>query len=147
MKIRLLYGFTLALTCSASCFGDQLLQTSTTWAGEKLAYPDGQAQITSEKLRIPAGKTSPFHCHPVPTMGYILKGDVQVETKDGNKTLLKQGESAVEVLKTLHRGTAVNGDAEIIVFYAGAEGIPTTVMAGSDSSHALCTPSVVAASS
>ena len=36
------------------------------------------------------------------------------------------------LMNTLHRGRAVGGAADIIVFYAGAEGVPTTVLPNTD---------------
>jgi quercetin dioxygenase-like cupin family protein len=89
-------------------------------------------------LRLEEGKEVPYHCHPVPTMGYVLKGSVEVETDKGDITVLHQGESAIEVMKTVHRGKAVNGPAEIVVFYAGAEGVPNTVMQDDEKAEDFC---------
>ena len=71
-------------------------------------------------------------------MGYVLKGSVEVETASGDKIILNQGESAIEVMKTVHRGIALNGPAEIVVFYAGAEGIPNTVMLDDENAEKFC---------
>lgn len=111
-----------------------LLETHTSWDGGALAYPAGDAQITSVMLHIEPGEVPPFHCHPVPTMGYVLNGTLEVETQKGDKVRLEPGSSVVEVMNTAHRGLAVDGPVDIIVFYAGAEGIPTTVLPGSDES-------------
>ena len=109
-----------------------LLETQTSWDGGDLAYPTGKARVTSVMLRIEPGDKPPFHCHPVPTMGYILRGTLEVETERGDTRRIGEGSAIVEVMNTLHRGRAVGGPVEIIVFYAGAEGIPTTVLPGSD---------------
>ena len=79
-----------------------------------------------------------FHCHPVPTLGYILQGDLAVETKNGNKIILKEGESLVEVMRTIHRGRAVNGPVEVIVFYAGSTSMPNTVYPENDPNGEYC---------
>jgi quercetin dioxygenase-like cupin family protein len=115
-----------------------LLKSTTSWDGGDIYYPDGNAEITSFILKLEEGKEVPYHCHPVPTMGYVLKGNVEVETANGDKTVLKQGESAIEVMKTVHRGIALDGPAEIIVFYAGAEGIPNTVMLDDENAEKFC---------
>jgi quercetin dioxygenase-like cupin family protein len=104
-----------------------LLKSSESWDGGSFAYPKGKAEISSVKLSLEEGKDAPFHCHPIPTMGYISKGEVLLETEDGKSKAYKEGESVIEVMKTVHRGKATKGDVEIIVFYAGAEGIPLTV--------------------
>jgi len=117
---------------------EELLRTTTTWEGGDIIYPEGKPEITSIKLKISEGETTPFHCHPVPTLGYILKGKVEVETKSGKKVTLSEGESVVEVLKTLHRGRAIGGPVEIVVFYAGATSIPNTVLSKDDQSLKYC---------
>lgn len=127
-----------ALFLAAILQAETLLETTTTWEGHPIVYPEGQAKVTSVKLVIEAGETTPFHCHPVPTLGYILKGPVEVETKDGDSVLLKEGESAVEVLRTVHRGRAIDGPVEILVFYAGAVDIPTTVLPANDPDNRYC---------
>ncbi len=122
-------GF-FVLCFSAHLFSgvELILQSDSSWDGGKFSYPKGSPEITSVKLSLAEGKDAPFHCHPVPTMGYISKGQVVVETKDGKSLEVKQGDSVIEVMKTVHRGKSLNGDAEIIVFYAGAKKIPVTVL-------------------
>lgn len=61
---------------------ETLLQTTTSWDGGDFVYPAGDAQVTSVKLSVDENTDMPFHCHPVPTMGYIISGSLEVETKD-----------------------------------------------------------------
>jgi quercetin dioxygenase-like cupin family protein len=116
----------------------ELLKTTTTWEGQTIRYPLGEAEVTSVRLTIAEGEITKFHCHPVPTLGYILNGTVEVETINGDKKLLKQGESVAEVLRTVHRGKAIGGKVEIIVFYAGTTNIPNTVFPEDDPQHVFC---------
>ena len=53
---------------------------------------------------------------------------MRVETENGKTTLLGAGAAVVEVMQTLHRGRAVDGPAEILVFYAGSRQLPNTVI-------------------
>ena len=117
---------------------EKLLQSSQSWDGGEINYPEGQAEITSLKLKLLKGHSTKFHCHPVPTFGYIVKGDLQVETLNGNKTLMKKGESILEVMKTIHKGTAIDSEVEIVVFYAGAKDIPNTVLMDSELAEKYC---------
>lgn len=117
---------------------DVILQSSTSWDGEPIAYPKGTPEITAVKLVLEPGQDVPFHCHPVPTFGYIVKGDIEVTKKSGQKTILKEGTSVIEVMRSVHKGRAVDGTVEIIVFYAGAKGVPTTVLPEHDSAHEFC---------
>ncbi|NOY63041.1 MAG: cupin domain-containing protein [Gammaproteobacteria bacterium] len=130
--------FIAAMLWAPTLHAEPLLKTKTSWDGGEIYYPKGEPEITSIKLKLAEGMTTKFHCHPVPTLGYILKGRVEVETKDGKKVLLKEGESAVEVMRTLHRGKAINGPVEILVFYAGSTSVPNTVFAGDDPKNLHC---------
>lgn len=130
----------LALLASPLLHAEPILQATTSWDGGEISYPEGQAEITSVILRINEGDKPPFHCHPVPTMGYALKGVVEVETREGKKVVVKAGEPLVEVMRTVHRGVALEGPAEIVVFYAGAEGVPVTVLPENDPDGKYCKP-------
>ncbi|MGV7234811.1 MAG: cupin domain-containing protein [Nitrosomonadaceae bacterium] len=101
-------------------------------------YPQRKAEITAHKLRIEEGSTIKFHCHPVPTMFYVLKGELEVETIEGGKILIKEEESEVEVILTVHRGYVINGPVELIVFYAGSVSIPNTVLPKDDPDNKYC---------
>lgn len=138
MKLNRIIVLSLFLVVMPFAQSEELLKTTTTWEGGEIVYPDGKAEVTSIKLNIADGEITKFHCHPVPTLGYILKGSVEIETKDGKKTILKEGDSAVEVLKTVHRGKALEGPVEIIVFYAGSTTIPNTVLPENDVNNVYC---------
>ena len=138
MKLRsIISALSLFGLATGTVYGaDLLLDTQTSWDGGNLAYPTGKAQVTSVILHIEPGDEPPFHCHPVPTMGYVLRGALEVETERGDTQRIEAGGAMVEVMNTLHRGRALGGPADIVVFYAGAEGVPTTVLPGSDDAAA-----------
>ena len=117
-----------SLTAINALGADVLLDTRTSWDGGSVAYPEGKARVTSVILQIKPGEEPPFHCHPVPTMGYVLRGSVEVVTARGDRQRFDEGSALLEVMTTMHRGRAVDGPVDIVVFYAGAEGIPTTVL-------------------
>ena len=117
---------------------EKLLKTQTSWDGREFYYPEGPAEITSAKFRIGENQVTQFHCHPVPTLAYVLKGKVEVETKHGEKMTFNEGESFVEVMNTVHRGRAIEGAVEIIVFYAGSPALSNTTIVGNDASQESC---------
>lgn len=117
---------------------ETLLQSTHSWDGGAISYPEGEAEISSVILRIEEGQEPPFHCHPVPTMGYVLRGVARLETQDGKTVTVREGQSVVEVMKTVHRGTAIEGPVEIVVFYAGARGLPVTVMPEDEAAQHHC---------
>jgi quercetin dioxygenase-like cupin family protein len=108
-------------------YAEELLKADRSWDGSSFNYPDGRPEITSLILTLEEGVITRYHCHPVPTLGYVLKGKIKVETMEGKSAVFSEGESVVEVMNTLHRGTAVVGPVEVVVFYAGAQGMPNTV--------------------
>ena len=138
MKIYILTWLLLFVVLPNWAAAEERLKTQTSWDGGVIYYPQEQVEITSVKLRIEENQMTKFHCHPVPTLGYILQGDLIVETKNGKKITLKEGESVVEVMRTIHRGRAINGPVEIIVFYAGSTTMPTTVLPEDDLNREYC---------
>lgn len=139
MRIYILTWFLLFMVFPDLAVAEkQLNKTQTSWDGGVIYYPQGKAEITSVKLRIEENKITKFHCHPVPTFGYILQGELMIETKNGEKITLKKGESVVEVMQTIHRGQAINGPVELIVFYAGSITIPNTVLPENDIKEKYC---------
>lgn len=127
---RLLLPIAIA-TLSASLFAqgqvkkETLLQTTKAWDGEVYkTYPSGKPQLSVLKITIPAHTQMDWHEHPVPNAAYVLSGELTVEKKDGTKKNLKAGEVLAELVNEVHRGVAGDQDVVLIVFYAGAVGVP-----------------------
>ena len=116
-----------ALITTNSSRKELLMQSTTSWDGGAITYPEGEAEITAVRLVIQEGELPAFHCHPIPTFGYVAHGSVQVETRNGDITTLEEGQVLTEVMNTVHRGISLDGRAELIVFYAGAKGVATTL--------------------
>ena len=104
----------------------ELLKTTTSWNGGSFAYPQGKAEITIVNIKLADGESAPMHCHPIPTAGYILKGKIEVVLKSGESQKFHKGDAVMEVSHTIHTGKAIDGPVELLVFYAGAVGIPHT---------------------
>ncbi len=142
---RVCVVFLLGLS-AATVAATPLLKTTTAWNGDHIDYPTGDAEITAFILELKAGKPTPLHCHPVPTMGYLLKGEIEVETDVGAKRRFREGEAVVEVFRTLHRGRALTETAQILVFYAGAVDQPNTILASDATASEECPTSATATS-
>jgi D-alanyl-D-alanine dipeptidase len=110
---------------------DRLFQTGETTTGEKVAWPGGTAaQITAQIVTIAPGQTTGWHRHGVPTFGYVLSGELEVEYDGIGRRVLKEGDSLMEAMKTAHN--AVNLGTEpvrILAVFMGAQGKPTTMKA------------------
>ncbi len=109
---------------------EKLVRTTASWNGAKLpAYLSGQPEITILDITIPPHTELPWHKHPVINAGYMVRGELTVITDDHKTLHLKAGDTIVEVVERWHYGRN-DGDepVEIVVFYAGVEGTPLTVL-------------------
>ena len=108
----------------------ELAKTTQSWNGAKLPeYSKGQPKVTILRIKIPAGTQLDTHHHPVINAGVLLSGQLTVVAKDGQKLQLKAGDPIVELVNTAHYGINEGSTpAEIIVFYAGTDELPITVV-------------------
>ena len=107
---------------------DVLAKAASSWDESVLPhYPDGDPEITILRIVIPPKVKLPLHLHPVINAGFMVKGELTVETEDKKLLHLKAGEAIIEVVNKWHFGKN-EGEvpAEIIVFYAGTRGSPIT---------------------
>lgn len=135
---RLIHGICLVLLLSGHVLAgdvspyqaEVLSKTSSSWNGKALPnYPEGTPEVTILRITIPAGAELPVHEHPVINAGIMLKGQLTVVTDAGKTLHLRAGDSIVEVVNTWHYGKN-EGDvpAELIVFYAGVQGTPISIL-------------------
>lgn len=103
----------------------KLIQSEKMWDGTTLpAYPEGQPEITVAKITIPPRSTLAWHKHPSINAGYLLSGALTVISEDGKQLTLNPGDALIELVNKYHYGrNDGNVAAEIVVFYAGKQGI------------------------
>lgn len=130
---RLALAAGLALLAAAATAADPaalsvetLLKTETSWDGVAYArYPDGPPELTILKISIPPRTALAWHRHPIPNAAYVLSGELQVEKRDGGSVrLLRAGDVLPEMVNDTHRGATTEQPVVLIVFYAGARGVP-----------------------
>lgn len=135
-KIIILFSFSLIslIGCKSNQIAEievtTLVKSTKSWNGSKLPkYLDGNPEITILKIIIPPKTKLSLHKHPEINAGVLLKGSLRVISKDNDTLNLKAGEPIVELVNTWHYGENLGTEpAEIIVFYAGVEGTPITVV-------------------
>lgn len=130
LNLCLLAGLLHAHTPSTSAEVEELTKASLSWDGSALpAYPEGSPEVTILRITIPPHTALPMHHHPVINAGMLLEGELTVHTPDGRTLTLKKGDTLVELVNQPHYGRN-NGDepAVILVFYAGVQGKPITVL-------------------
>ena len=102
-----------------------VLKTQTSWDGQPLQYPAGDAEVTGMLIEIAPGGETGWHLHPVPSFGMVVQGELEVSLKDGRTKRMKAGDALAEVVNTAHNGRNVGTEAvKLVVFYAGSKGQP-----------------------
>ena len=109
---------------------EELVNSTNMWDGNRLpSYPHGRPKVKILQIQIPSGVTVPWHYHPVINAAVILEGTLELKLKDGSQKIYRKGDALIEVVNTIHAGKALGtNDVVLVVFYAGEEGIPTTVL-------------------
>lgn len=104
---------------------ETLLKTGAAWDGSAYGgYPAGP-EMSVLKITIPAHTAMDWHSHPMPNVAYIVSGELDVEKQDGSmKRHFSAGQTVPELVNVAHRGVTGDRAVELIVFYAGASGLP-----------------------
>lgn len=106
----------------------QILKTSASWNQVPLVYPKGIPEVTGLTIEIQPGAETGWHLHPMPCLGVVLQGTLEVSLKDGQVKHLEAGDILAEVVNTLHNGRNVGKvPVKIAVFFIGAQGQTLTV--------------------
>ncbi|MFK3839655.1 MULTISPECIES: cupin domain-containing protein [Serratia] len=136
MKSKIILSLLFLLT-STSAFSkdqktesakvEQLVESTSSWDGTPYkSYPSGQPDLRVIRMTIPANTALPWHTHPYPNTGYILKGQLTLEDRDsGKKITFNAGEAFPETVGGVHRGISGNTETVLILTYSGVKGVPT----------------------
>ena len=105
---------------------EKLAETSCSWDGAVFPnYPTSTPKITILRYTFPPHKRLSPHRHFIINCGVMLKGELTIVTIDGREHTFRVGDTVMEMIGTVHYGEN-RGDApaEVIMFYAGTEGLP-----------------------
>jgi quercetin dioxygenase-like cupin family protein len=128
IPLALLVGAAIAATTGPSRT-ETLLATTRAWTGEHYAqYLDGQPEMRMLRISIEPGATLPWHRNTVPNAGYLLEGELHIETREGASLVLRPGDSIAQSVDVVQRGIAGPEGATILMFYANVEGKAVTVV-------------------
>ncbi len=105
-----------------------LLEGSTDILGAPLAYPEGEAKVTSAIVTLPPGGETGWHSHDVPLFAYILEGALTVDYGDKGTRTYSAGDSVLEAMDWPHNGRNL-GDVPVrlIAVYMGGGDEANTV--------------------
>lgn len=112
---------------SASTHVQTRLETTTTSAEQPIAYPTGAPLVTMLEVVIDAGSETGWHQHPVHGFGYVVSGNLEVQTADGTTRRFGPGQAFAEVVNLAHNGRAVGTEpVRLVVVFTGVQGQPLT---------------------
>jgi quercetin dioxygenase-like cupin family protein len=113
-------GIVLAIDGSDMIKATPVLKTQRTWIGQDIVYPEGQAEMSGVVIEMVPGGETGWHKHPVPSVGYVIEGQLEVHFKNGDVKKLNAGEAAAEAVDVWHNGVNVGeGPVKLVVFYVG----------------------------
>lgn len=126
--LMILTNQSFAQTTDQPVTSTQILQTTTTWNSGKIEYPDTEsAEITALHIEFAPGSETTWHRHPVPSLAYIMSGELEVTIKDGETKIFREGDAFAEVINTWHYGKNIGDEpVRLVVFYVGKKGMKLT---------------------
>ncbi len=126
-------GQALAIDASEVIRATPILRTGETWVGQDIVYPEGDAEMSGVVIEMAPGGETGWHQHPVPSVGYVMEGELEVRFKNGDVKRLQAGEAAAEAVNVLHNGVNVGEvPVKLVIFYVGTPGIKLTVREGEE---------------
>ncbi|WP_413429279.1 cupin domain-containing protein [Synechococcus sp. Cu2B8-bc1011] len=106
-----------------------VLQASSSWKGDQYKYPQGTPLITVKTILFQPGAKSKPHSHDMPGAALIQQGELlcAVPLKGPAKRFVEGDVLPTTFKNDLHTCENTGTDvAKVLVFYAGAVGLPTS---------------------
>ncbi len=116
---------------------DKVLVTSQSVVGEVIRYPHSglhpkgkRAEITAQVITLQPGAATPWHSHPMPTFGYIISGEIEVDYGAQGQKTFRAGDALMEAMAHVHRGRNVSDNpVRVLAVSIGEQGQVTAVRA------------------
>jgi quercetin dioxygenase-like cupin family protein len=107
-----------------------VMSTTTTWSGQPIVLPQGDAQVVVTMYDILPGVVLPVHKHPYPRYGYVLSGTLRVTNVDtGQSDTFTPGAFIVETVGQWHMGSNIGSDpVKLLIMDFVEKGQPNTVL-------------------
>ena len=109
----------------AGPMAEKILVASKSVVGEQIVYPTGDAAlVTAQVVILEPGAATGWHTHPMPTFGYILDGEIEVDYGPLGRKTFRKGEALMEAMGHVHQGRNVSGKpVRVLAVSIGADGM------------------------
>jgi quercetin dioxygenase-like cupin family protein len=105
-----------------------LLETSTTFTGQPIRFPQGDNQFTAVIAEVAPGGQVGRHMHPVPLFVYILEGTLTIEMEGHGTHAFSAGQALAEVVHVWHNGrNLTDKPVRFLIVFAGQKGTPNLI--------------------
>lgn len=108
----------------------ELMKTSQSWDGAELPdYLVGKPELRALKVTLAPHSSLAKHHHDIMSFGVVNKGELTiVRESDGKEVTVREGETVVETVGTVHHGENRGEEpVELVVFYLSQDGMPLSV--------------------
>jgi quercetin dioxygenase-like cupin family protein len=102
-----------------------VLSSARTVTDQPIRYPSGAAtRVTAIEITLEPGQETGWHMHPVPIFGYILDGELTVDSGAKGQQTYRKSEGFVEPMNEAHNGrNSGKRPVTILAVIIGAEGV------------------------
>jgi quercetin dioxygenase-like cupin family protein len=106
-----------------------LLSSGETVVGERIVYPAAApAKVTAAVVTLAPGQETGRHTHGMPTFGYVIEGELEVDYGDKGTRLYRAGDAVLEAIGVPHNGRNRGaGPMRILAVFMGAHGLKTSL--------------------
>ncbi len=105
-----------------------LLSSGETIVGERIVYPTGApAKVTAAVVTLAPGQETGWHTHGMPTFGYVIEGELEVDYGEKGMRVYRAGDAVLEAIAIPHNGRNPGTvPMRILAVFVGADGLKTS---------------------
>jgi quercetin dioxygenase-like cupin family protein len=105
-----------------------VLETTTTFSGQPIRFPQGDNQFTAVLAEVAPGGQVGRHMHPMPLFVYMLEGTLAIEMEGHGTHNFSAGQGFAEVTNTWHNGrNLTDKPVRFLIVFAGQKGTPNLI--------------------
>ena len=105
-----------------------ILETTTTFTGQPIRFPQGDNQFTAVLAEVAPGGQVGRHMHPVPLFVYMLEGTLSIEMEGHGTHSFTAGQGFAEVTNSWHNGRNLGEKpVRFLIVFSGQKGVPNLI--------------------